>query len=501
VSTRVRGETSNRDPGRTRGSYWVALVIGYIVSRVLARAVFGIEFDDNPLIWFWQYIDPVLLQNDALRSVYYLHSQPPLWNLFLAGVTKTCGPSSGACFSAAFSVFGLGLHLGMFALMLRLRVDRRLALAVVLIFALTPASILYEHWLFYSQPVAALLVATALFAARAVARGGRPLDLMLFATLASIVVLTRSLFHLVWLAAVLALVAWPLRAHWRRVVACSFAPVMLCVALYARNAVMFGSFASSSWMGMSLARLAIEPLPLVERKNLVAAGRIGAVSLVKPFSPVDAYPPGLLKGARTDHPVLSERRKSTTAVNFNHGAYPAIARAYLRDARTLIFERPDVYLESVADAWAKFMLDPSLVLFLETNRQRMGAYAGIWTGGLYGLVLEPPPDDRPVTPRDFEYRMRAWGLGFVLLAVGSVGVALLRGLRELRVDDGDRAVGAALGFIAFTTVYVAFVGNALELGENNRFRFMIEPLMFVLIGWMLDGVRRRIEPASVPDAQ
>lgn len=499
VSTRVRGETSDRDSGRTGGFYWVALVAGYVATRLLARSLFGIEFDDNPLIWFWQYIDPVLLRDDALGSVWYLHSQPPLWNLFLAGVTKTCGASSRACFSAAFSGFGLALHLGLFALMLQLRVDRRLALVVVLVFALTPASILYEHWLFYTQPVAALLVATAVAAGRVVARGGRRIDLVSFATLASVVVLTRSLFHLAWIAVVLAIIAWPLRAHWRRVVACSFVPVVLCVALYARNAAMFGSFSSSSWMGMSLARLAIEPLPLAERKSLVAAGRIGAVSLVKPFSPVDAYPPGLLEGARSDHPVLSERRKSTKAVNFNHGAYPAIARAYLRDARTLIRERPDVYLASVVDAFAKFLLDPSLVLFLETNRQRMGAYAGVWTGGLYGLVLEPLPDDRPVTPRDFEYRMRAWGLGFVLLALGSVGVALLRGLRELRDDGGDRALGATLWFVAFTIVYVALVGNALELGENNRFRFMIEPLIFALIAWLLDGFRQRSEPAPAPD--
>ncbi len=466
---------------------WIALIAGYVLSRVLAAWMFGVRFDDNPLVWFWQYIDPQWLREDALRSVFYLHSQPPLWNLFLAGVTQTCGDASRACFATAFSGFGLVLHLGLFALMLRLRVDRRIALATVLVFAFTPASILYEHWLFYSLPLAALLVSTALVAARTVARKGRPGDLILFASLASVVVLTRSLFHLAWLVAVLAIVAWPLRAHWRRVVACSCLPFMLCVALYAKNAALFGHFASSSWMGISLARLAIEPLPLAERRSLVASGRIGAVSLVKPFSPVGAYPPGLLEGARTDHPVLTERRKTTTAVNFNHGAYPAIARAYLRDARTLIRERPDVYFKSVGEAWSQFLMDPSLVLFLETNRDRMGAYAGLWTAGFYGFVLDPPSGDRPATRHADDYRMRPWGWGFVLLAIGSVVVALLRGMRELRDASGDAALGATLLFVAFTIVYVAVVGNALELGENNRFRFMIEPLIFALIGWLVDG--------------
>jgi len=501
VSTRVRGDTSDRGLRRAGLLDWAVLIAGYGLSRVVASAFFGVEFDDNPLIWFWQYLDPELLRDDALRSIFYQHAQPPLWNLYLAGVTKACGDASTTCFAASFLASGLVLHLGLFGLMLRLGVDRRIALGLALTFAFSPASILYENWLFYTQPIAALLVLAALFIARVVAHAGRPLDLVVFATLTAAVVLTRSLFHLVWLAFALGLVVWPLRADWRRVLACVFLPVLLCVGLYAKNAAVFGSFSSSSWMGMSLARLAIEPLPLEERKALVAAGQIGAVSLVKPFSPVDAYPPGLLAGARHDHPALTERQKSTTAVNFNHGAYPAIARAYLRDARTLIRHRPDVYATSVFEAWSQFAMDPALVLFLETNRDRMGVYAGLWSAGFYGFMLKPLPTDRPITRRDFEYEMHAWGWIFLMLAFGAVVIALLRGIREWTGDGGDRALGATLLFVAGTVAYVSLVGNSLELGENNRFRFMIEPFLFALIGWLLDGVlgRRSAPAATKPD--
>lgn len=499
MSTRVRGDTSDRGLRRADLAFWAVLIAGYGLSRIMASVAFGVEFDDNPLIWFWQYLDPRLLREDALRSLFYLHAQPPLWNLYLAGVTKACGDASAACFTASFLGSGLVLHLGLFGLMRRLGVDRRIALGSALLFAFSPASILYENWLFYTQPIAALLVLAALFAARVVARAGRPLDLILFATLCAAVVLTRSLFHLVWLAFALGLVAWPLRTAWPRVVTWVVLPVLLSVGLYAKNAVVFGSFSSSSWMGMSLARLAIEPLPLAERKELVDSGRIGAVSLVKPFSPVDAYPTGLLVGARDDHPALTERLKSTSAVNFNHGAYPAIARAYLRDARTLIRERPDVYGTSVFEAWSQFAMEPSLVLFLQTNRDRMGLYAGLWSAGFYGFMLEPLPVDRPITRRDLVYGMHAWGWVFLLLALGAVVIALLRGLREWAGDGGDRALGATLLFVAGTVVYVSVVGNSLELGENNRFRFMIEPFLFALIGWLLDallGRRRASEPGE-----
>ncbi len=37
-------------------------------------------------------------------------------------------------------------------------------------------------------------------------------------------------------------------------------------------------------------------------------------------------------------------------------------------------------------------------------------------------------------------------------------------------------------FLCFNIGYVAFVGNLLEVGENNRFRFTTDPMTVVLLG-------------------
>jgi len=460
--------------------------------------VLGVRFDDGPLVWFWQYVDPVLLVEDPLRSIYYHHAQPPLFNLFLAGVLNGFGDAAPTGFAFAYHGIGLALHLALYALLLRLGVRTWVALATTLLFTFTPASILYEHWLFYTYPVTAMLVGSAVLLHRAVAGGGRTADLVGLAVLLAGAVLTRSLFHLVWLAGALTLAAWPLRHRWRRLVACAAAPLLLCVAVYAKNAALFGHFASSTWLGMSAARLAVEPIPAAERLALVEAGRIGRVSLVEPFSPVDAYPPGLRRGARTDHPVLTDRLKSTGAVNFNHGAYPAIAEAYWRDVRTLMGARPGVYAASVAEAWSQFLVPPSVVLFLHTNRSRMGGYASAWTAGLYGFTLAPLPVGRPATRDDLHYQLHAWGLVFWLLALGAVVTAAMRGVRDWLRDGRDAAAGATLLFVAGTAIYVAVVGNAFEIGENNRFRFLIEPFLFVLIAWLLDGLLPRAGAVEEP---
>lgn len=491
-----------KDDCRSRAGrgWWLAVLVGYVVSRILARAVFGVTFDDNPLLWFWQYLDPELLRNDVLASLWVQHAQPPLYNLYLSSVLKTCGGASTGCFETTYFGFGLALHLGLFALILRLGVDRRVALGATLLFAFAPASILYEHWLFYTYPMTALLVGSGVFIHRAVAGGGRTRDTAIACTLLAAAVLTRSLFHLVWLAGALTLIAWPLRRQWRRLVAVAALPVMLCVAVYAKNAVVFGEFSTSSWLGMSLARLSIEPIPPGERRALVSNGTIGRVSLVKPFSPVDDYPPGLVRDAPTGHPALDATHKTTSAPNYNHGAYLAIGRAYRRDARALLFERPEVYRASVARAWTKFSMAPSIILFLRTNRERMGGWADAYMKALYGFELVPVREGAPPTRPELRYVMRGWGALYLLLAAGSVFVASLRGLREWLRPGGDAALGALLLFASGTVAYVAIVGNALELGENNRFRFMIEPLLFALIAWLLGGsMQRRSRKPGVDD--
>lgn len=50
----------------------------------------------------------------------------------------------------------------------------------------------------------------------------------------------------------------------------------------------------------------------------------------------------------------------------------------------------------------------------------------------------------------------------------------------------ERVTSATLLYCALTIVFVAVVGNSLEVGENNRFRFLSEPLTWVLVTLVVD---------------
>jgi hypothetical protein len=56
----------------------------------------------------------------------------------------------------------------------------------------------------------------------------------------------------------------------------------------------------------------------------------------------------------------------------------------------------------------------------------------------------------------------------------------------------DAATGLVSGFLVWNVVYVLIIANALELGENNRFRFVVDPQCLALLGLFLDDrIRRR----------
>jgi len=60
----------------------------FIVTRLILYFYLGIHNVQN-ISYTWQVLDLQLLKNDLLESLLLLHSQPPLWNLFIGLLLKT----------------------------------------------------------------------------------------------------------------------------------------------------------------------------------------------------------------------------------------------------------------------------------------------------------------------------------------------------------------------------------------------------------------------------
>ncbi len=467
-----------------------AVLLGYLLSRVIFIALVGIEFDSSSLGWFWQYIDPKLLLQDPWRSLYYHHTQPPLFNIYLAAVLRFSAGDPNSVFWVSYIGLGLVLHGSIYAILAALGVRVWLAVAAPIFFAFSPASILYESWLFYTYPLATLLVASALSLHRLASHGFRRRDALLFFSLLSAVALTRSLFHLTWMLFFTGLTLYVAGEQRRRLVPAALIAVALVSSVYFKNWIEFGSFSTSSWLGMNLARLAVESIPMEEREDLESQGTISAVSLVPPFSFLKKYPTDLRRAEwRTrrgpvDHPVLVNPVKSTHAVNLNHLASIEISKRYRTDALTLIRRDPKQYLSSVVNGWLLFTLPPSEYSFLDRNRERLSSWDQIWNTGIYGVASAFRTDVVAQDLNDREYLQHRVSYFWVCLALASLVLAVYRGVKDLR--RGVSGHGLCLLYLSLTVLYVSVIGNALDYRENNRMRFMIEPMITVLIFWMLD---------------
>jgi Dolichyl-phosphate-mannose-protein mannosyltransferase len=449
----------------------LAVASAWAVSRVAAYAA-GVRFDAGTLGVFWQLIEPDLLRHRLLESLYYLHSQPPLFNLFLGAVLKTFPTGSTHVFQAVYSLLGLVEAVTVYALLARLGTSRAVAVAGGMLVAVLPATILYENWLFYEFPVAVALLLAALALHRFVERGSVAWGIAFFTLLAA-VMYTRSVFQHVWLAAALLLVLVSAPQLWRRALLTAAIPLMAVALLYAKNVVEFGVFGTSSWSGMNVAQVIFTSVPVEERAQLVREGTLSRVSLADPFSDLSAYRGAYEPPAPTGIPVLDRAKMANGDANRNNLAYVEISRKYMRDALALIRERPDAYADSVLDGLQLFLTPSSDFLFVEENRQRIRPYEHVFNG----FVLGRTPHVRGI----------AWGILLAYLIAFVYGSIVFA--RALRRRDGD-AASVTVAFVWLTVVYVTLVLVLAQVTENQRIRYLIDPLAVVLVALAVHAASR-----------
>src|SRR5262245_29773894 len=97
----------------------------FAVSRLL-YAVLGVSYQVHPPAGLAQILDVQLLRTRLLESIYYLHSQPPLFNLFLGALVKYFPYVLG--FKIIYLLLGAAMTLALFHTQLRLKMAPQLAL-------------------------------------------------------------------------------------------------------------------------------------------------------------------------------------------------------------------------------------------------------------------------------------------------------------------------------------------------------------------------------------
>jgi len=463
------------------------LAFAFVGSRFFYYSI-GVRFNAAPLNSYLQYIDPKLLREAFWQSLFYLKEQPPGYNFYLGSVLHFFPHSSTLAFYGVHLALGFAMGWGLFLLLGRVGVNRAVALTIVVVVTVSPVTVLYETWLFYSYPTTALFIFAALFLHRYATEARRLDGTLFFASLAALGTL-RTLYHPFWFGLIVVGVVRSLPRWRRRTAIAAAGPAALLCGIYLKHFILFGGFVPGGevFQATNLALMAVTGLSRDAITPLEESGRISPILEVPIFSSPGTYSRIVSTPPRTGIDILDQPYKSTGAPNWNSLWMGEVGRQYGKDARVVLLSYPEMYLWNVRHNNIRRYFLPTDFGWpfdgtIHPNTQALAPALQVFdrlTTGTSALSGQP------------------W-VSYIVLP-GLVLFGLWRVHVWLAGSAGDQstirdATGLVLMFVVFNIVYVAAMTIVFSSGDHNRYREEVSGLFAVLLGLALTGGIRAAAP-------
>ena len=455
--------------------------VAWFAVYVLA-CLTGQRFNTDYLNYGWQLIPWDVLSTDPLRSVFYLHIQPPLWNLLL-GTTAWMSPfSDRVTLQVLMALIGFAVAWLAAVLGQRLGLSRRVAVIVALIATLHPEVLKGAFEPTYELATAALLLAVLIAVSDLTRKENVRRSLVILASAVTVTALTRSLYHPAWALVIVIFGLWLMRRriNWKSSVLVLSIPVIFMGSWMAKNEVMFGHTTMSSWFGMNLQRAVIPVLPKDDLDEMYAKGQISEIAMIGPFGKYELYENVFEDCVPTrSHRSLAEPMRTTDqwSPNFNFECFLPLYDQAGKDAIAVIKEHPEAWLEgrlwSLRTTIAVSPIPSESKSEVMTGLDRVFSMARLDFGG----VLSTKGWGTPIYGQLEAHADFGLMLIPMYLTIGWIGLwQILQRLRRKQLSAASTiyVVGS------FTVAFTVIVGAIAELGEQSRFRTMIDPIVTVM---------------------
>ena len=464
----------------------------FLASRIIFLLC-GIGFDYIPLYWLDQYLEADLLRTKLLESLFYLHCQPPLFNAFLGVTIKLFDGHLQIIFTVIYMILGLSTYLIMYQIMQKLEISRVMSFIIATVFIISPASVLYENWLFYTYPMAFLITASALALMLLIEKNQLIYSFTFFLFL-SIMSLTRTVFHPLWVL-VIAVILFIYFKNIRKIIVLgSCLPLFVIFAVLIKNIIIFGVY-SSSWFGMNYANITIKYIPNEKKQELVNQNKLSKLSLIPPFGHLEEYYNFIKPHKRFGITCLDKNITASNKINFNNFDYIAISKLYMEESKKALYYAPEYYLKnSLASFYLYFRSPSDYKYFANPNNDKIRTYDRLFNLLIYGQaqtysVLTDKEKVNIKNNTGFLTQISYTGVLSIILIPCSILFSIYYLYKKRKALS--LSVKGVIIYINMNIILVSVLVNLVEVGENNRFRFEIEPLLYILSGLLLMEISNR----------
>ncbi len=476
----------------------LAVLAAFVVSRI-AYWLAGVRYDATPVSQYWQNISIGLMKTDLLRSLFYLHMQPPGFDLGLGIVVKLFPDSYPAALQAIYLVLGVAISLCLLHLMRLLGVSDLLAAGLTILLMASPGCVMYENLASYEYPILLLLLLAAIALYRLCEAPSLRRSLMFFGLLFGLTMI-RNIFHILFVVLIAAALALILPRSRRIIVLGALPAIVLILALQTKNWILFNSFTTSSWMGMNTATTTTYQLTPEETERLIQQGVVTPLARIPPFKWLPTYADFVQPAPATGIPVLDEVG-TYTHPNFNNPSYLPLHKMFLANSKGVWLHYPQAYLRAVAIAWFTYFLPPTDYEAFDTKRAIIEPVDRIYSAVVFGQFKRAPSrkDLRDIKATEGTLALLPYGGMFAMIWVTALLVWALRRLLSRKRRSGTVEQQTVLGFMVATILFCTLVSNFLATFENNRYRFPLDGYYTVVAGLAISSmVRTRHEIEGQP---
>jgi hypothetical protein len=460
----------------TPPTVWTIVGI-FLISRLIIP-LFGIHLDYSALFKNWQYLDVTTLKTNIWAGIWFDHTQPPVFNLLLSAVLHLTGSGAPLAFSLLFKLISLVNALLLFALLRQTVRHPRLPLFFTLLYLLSPASIIFENELFYTSFISMLLLISCFFLLD-LPKGIRAGNAIGFLLPLVLVALTRSMYHILLLFILCALVI----GYYRKVkgarllVALSILSLAGVGSWYVKNYILFRTFSTSSWMGMNLARNVFHDAVVTDSTR---------IETIEPFSNISAYEHFRSPQEEQQYRGLNDRDllqeyKNDSFWNEKHVGYLRVSQVYMAASKQAIRNHPGAYLKNV--------LQSTIIFFAPATRYPPSEYQAAKIK-YYDLVYS-------FNLSHFAHGKQQRRLALTLSALPRLLFYCLIFLGIAKQALREKKIPCLTLFITIIIGYIFCIGSFFEHYENMRFRYEAEPLFLILAAGVVSNYllkrNRRIE--------